>query len=278
MQITFRGTREELRARLALIAPVLAGRVPDTSNVAEGLLLRVGMTLLGKMQDAYVKKSEGGTDDMGIQWQPLSPVTLALRRKEAGARTVERLKAQFDQLPATRRTLITTHYERLKELYRANTPVGAAAKKHAVALLELMQPFISETRYRKLKSELTGRRNGSRDERLALAGAYALILRDTGRMLASLSPQINSPDRVLRVGAGAVTVGSNVDYFKYHQSDQPRRLKKDGTAKLPRRQILPDRAKPIPAAWWRDMKGAFARGLSAPDFWLRFLGERAAVS
>ncbi len=44
------------------------------------LLLRVGMVLLGKIQEAYIVASEGQRNQLGIQWSPLSMTTLLLRR------------------------------------------------------------------------------------------------------------------------------------------------------------------------------------------------------
>lgn len=276
--VVYRGTPEELLTRLLQLAPTLAGKVPDDTGVVEGLLLRLGTTLLGKVTEAYVTKSAGGTDDMGITWPPLSPVTLAMRTKDSSAKVVDRLKRDFAKLPRTRKRLVLTQYKRLKGLYLGGRAADAAALNYARRLLDLTGAYMSPTRFKKLYSELHGRMTKTRAQRLALAGAYSLILRDTGRLLASLSPQIATPDRVLTVAPGAVSVGSNVSYLKYHQSKKPRRLKKDGTPKLPRRQVLPDDTHPVPAAWWADLKAALASGLASPEFWLRFLGEKAATA
>lgn len=47
------------------------------------------------------------------------------------------------------------------------------------------------------------------------------ILRDTGRLLNSLSPMVEGgaagPDQLFTVGAGRVRVGTTVEYAKYHQ-------------------------------------------------------------
>jgi hypothetical protein len=277
--ILFRGTKQEAINKVREFVRAMAGKGP--SPAVEGLLLRLGTTLLGKIQESFVQKSEDGTDAMGVQWQPLSPVTLALRRKGTGPKLAARLKREIPKLSRTRQALIRSHYDRLYRLYRADKAsdrASASSRKHARHLLELMKPALSPTRYKKLKGQLEKDLPNPRAKQTALLGAFALILRDTGRLLNSLSPQIASPDRILRFMPGAVAVGSNVSYLKYHQSDKARQKKKDGTDKLPRRQILPDKAKPIPASWWKALSESLGRGLKEPATMLAILGPNARIT
>ena len=79
------------------------------------------------------------------------------------------------------------------------------------------------------------------------------ILRDTGRLFASLSQAI---------APGRLSVGTNVKYAKYHQSPLPRKLKMNGQPKLPRRQIFWDWDK-IPTQTWGRMLSAAVKCLVA---------------
>jgi hypothetical protein len=248
LTIEWRGTREELFNRLRQLPAVLAGSVPDPNGAAEGLLRSVGLTLLGKIQEAYDQKSQGGTDAMGVKWPPLAAATLALRNKNAGPKALEKIRSDFAKLPRERQRQIKIHYARLRDLYQSGNGTGAAARKHARSLLLRMQRFISP------------------------------VLRDTDIMFNSLSPRIDSPDRILRLVPGAVSVGSNVRQFKYHQSRRPRKLKADGTPRLPRRQILPDDVTPIPDDWQRAVTDTVKDGLRGREFWQRFLGSQATVT
>lgn len=284
--ITYHGSRAELLRDLKRFVGTCAGRLPDSSGVSARLLETMGMELLGKVQEAYVRKSEGGTDALGIKWQPLSAVTLALRQKKAGGKVAAKLQTELKKLPAPRQRLIAVHYRRLLRLYRAaerGRSIGTQERRHAKHLLNLMRPFISKTRYESTLATLTKPLKEKKAQQTALIGAFALILRDTGRLLNSLSPTITSADRVLRVSPGAVSVGSNVmtksghNLLSLHNSDKPRKLKKDGKPKLPRRQILPDKAKPIPAAWWKDIADAALELMRQPEFWMDFLGKRATL-
>jgi hypothetical protein len=278
--LTFAGNRSQALAKVRELVGMLSGRVPD-KGIAEGLLTRMGMALLGDVQESFVVKSQGGIGADGIKWAPLSPTTLALRRKATSQKIADRLIKQFKSLPIARKILIKKNYQALYRLYRAegmSDQRSLRARKYALRILELTKKSMAPGRYSKLKAELSKDLPKDRAKRTAWVGAFALILRDTGRLLNSLSPQIASPDRILRVMPGAFSVGSNVSYFRYHQSDKPRRLKRDGSPKLPRRQILPDQGKPIPAPWWADIKESLAQGLADPGLWQRhFANGTAAV-
>lgn len=278
--IRWTGTKAELLARLHQFGGVFAGKLPDNSGSAAELLQAVGMTLLGEIQDAYEKKAEGGRDAMGIQWAPLAGSTLALRRTAGGKSQAVKLREMFGRLPENRKRLVGVQYHRLLNLFKAEqrqSKPGAADRRTATRLLELIKPFISPTRYKQTAKRLVELHNGTAKQ-AAVLGAYSLILRDTGRLFNSLSPQLNGGgDQVLAAGPGSVSIGSNVDYLKYHQSSAARRMKKDGTPRLPRRQVLPDDATPIPDEWWRRMHETFGRGLRSDQFWTRFLGPKASV-
>ena len=85
--LVYNGTREQFLADQMSVIDMLTGRTSDPLGVTDGLKLRMGTVLLGKIQDAYEIKAEGGADAMGIIWEPLSTTTLALRRKNTGAKS-----------------------------------------------------------------------------------------------------------------------------------------------------------------------------------------------
>jgi phage gpG-like protein len=71
----------------------------------------------------------------------------------------------------------------------------------------------------------------------------AEILRDTGRLLASLTP--GQAGNVQRTEPGAVVIGTNVKYAVFHHH---------GTAKIPQRRLWPD-----PQKWPARWRAALAR-------------------
>lgn len=269
----FYGTREDLMNRLRSFAGVMSGRVSDSTGVAEEFLNVGALIILGKIQEAFVTKSEGGRDEMGIQWPPLSPVTLALRNKTATGKVLARMTALTSKLPRHRQKQVSAQYFRLMSVYRAGAEgsmSGLAARNHARRLLELMKPAMSPTGYTKLKRELKEQK-ADRAHKLATAGAMALILRVSGELLRTFSPEYQHPMRLLVVRPGSIVIGCRVSWFKYHQSKKPRKLKKDGTPKLPRRQILPDAEHPIPKRWKREVHRAWKKTLGRTNLLARFL-------
>jgi hypothetical protein len=70
------------------------------------------------------------------------------------------------------------------------------------------------------------------------------ILRDTGALLASLSPDKESRDQVFRVGPGSVTVGTNRRGALAHHGGVPGRL--------PQRRLWPA-PKKWPGTWWQPV-------------------------
>lgn len=260
-QITFRGTRADLMQRLRQLPGVLAGTIPDTTGTVIGLQQRVGLDLMGKVQDAFVIKSEGGTDAMGKTWAPLSPVTLALRRKEYAPKVLTRLQAELaDKMAPHERRLIERNRQELLAMYGAG---GERARIKALGLARLMKKYISPTRYKKLLSELNKPMSQAKLEKVAFAGAFAKILRDTGRLLNSLAPDlVGTGDQKLDAGQGFVTIGTNVAYAKWHQF---------GTRKMPKRQIFPEAGETLPVQWEEDMAEAMLTGLESGNFWASYL-------
>lgn len=278
--IHWHGTRAELRQRLGTLVRVLTGKEPDTSGVVESMQLALGEVMLSKIKEAFVVKSQGGTDEMGIAWPPLSATTLALRTKNTGAKTMAKLDREFQWLPKHRRFLIAAHRERLESLYQDGV-TGGRARRHASRILRLMQPYLPPTRFKKLEKELKEQPT-TRAKKLAQAGAYAEILRDTGRFLNSFAGGQANPDRKLYSGPGVIVIGSNartktgIPLLDLHDSAGPRAKKADGTDRLPRRQILPDEERRIPATWWRDGKRAYAKAMNSRPLWLMALGDKAS--
>jgi hypothetical protein len=286
--IRFHGSRADLIAELYRVPRVFAGMEPDRGGVVEGVQLRMGMVLQGRLKENFVVQSAGGIGALNTgPWPPLSPKTLSLRRrgtvkgsKAKGTKggekaTYQKLQRSFAALPEHRKNAIIRNYGGLQRLY-SEEESAFSLRKHARFILEKMRPNIAPGRYQKLKRELSGPLKPDKAERLAFIGAHAEILRDTGRLLNTFSPELKSPDMILTAGRGVVTVGENTPYGKYHQSAEPRKLKADGTPRLPRRQFLPDDQHPVPAPWWADVSASVAHSLADVTFWRLFMGSMVA--
>ena len=82
--IYFRGTAQQARDLVATIPAILAGRTADPAQAARGVQLRLATSLLSQVQQDFLVKSRGGTGKDGVRWPPLSPATIAARKRTRG--------------------------------------------------------------------------------------------------------------------------------------------------------------------------------------------------
>lgn len=70
----------------------MTGTSGTTSDQRESLI-KLGNALLGKIREAFITKSTGGTDEAGDRWVPLSPKTVQarMRQHQSGTKTKKRL-------------------------------------------------------------------------------------------------------------------------------------------------------------------------------------------
>lgn len=228
--LVYRGTREQLRLRLRQLPGVLSGRVPDPTGAAESIRQAVGIEALSILKEAYVAKARGGTDEAGIRWAPLDPKTIAYGRRHPGLKRGRGprplLTKQQDELW---RGVFAGTYRRLAAAGDENAGGNAAALAWVLVKARGGKTILGEY--------------GSRP---------AEILRDTGRLLNSLSPA--HPDNVLRQQPGEVSVGTNVVYAERHHRGDPGR-------NLPARPLWPDDGDRWPATWTQRLLDVVADGV-----------------
>ena len=201
--VVFRGTRADLYRRLLALPAVLAGKAPDTDGTARKLLEALGIQALSLIKDAYVTKARGGTDAAGIKWDPLDPRTIAYGRRHPGLN--QRRKYAASKGRGSRPLLSAAQDKRWRQIYAAmlNKFRGDAdASAHAAAVAWSVV-----------------KREGGQTILGKYGGAQVEIGRDTGRLLASLSP--GAPDNILRTTAGAVTIGTAVQYAPHFHKKRP---------------------------------------------------------
>ncbi len=76
--VYFRGTRAGLLARLRkLVAGLSSSPTPASSQ----MMTRIGLAIQAKISEQFQIKMNGGTDETGLRWAPLSPATLRRRSK-----------------------------------------------------------------------------------------------------------------------------------------------------------------------------------------------------
>lgn len=225
--IHVRSTREALRSALSTI-PGAARAGGSTANV---MMTRCGMALLGRIKQAFITKSRGGTDEAGDTWKPLSPKTIAYSKTRRRGRT----KAEKKRDVRPSQGLSAKQRDRWWQVYRRQLAIYKGNKGHAAAVAWLI-----------LKGE------GATTLVEKYGHQKVDILRDTGLLLNSLSPGVSHPNSVFRTAPGVVIVGTNRKGAAAHHKGIPGRL--------PQRRLWPLVSR-WPASWWRDIMDQVKQGL-----------------
>jgi hypothetical protein len=247
-----------VRASKAWVLRVLR-QVPHAAAhgvAARALLVRLGLTALGRIKGAFVVKARGGTDEAGERWAPLSRRTIAYGRRhrkigrqgQVTRRYLPRGKARSGYAPSY--ALTDRQRARWWDLYRQG--VGryghtVEGKAHAAAYA-----------WFRLKQE------GGVKTLMDLYGSAGVeILRDTGLLFNSLSPGVAAdaggtnppkpPHQVFRVSPGLVIVGTN----RKGAASQHRGI----PGRLPQRRLWPAPAR-WPASWWNELLEACTLGVA----------------
>lgn len=202
--------------------------------VADAMMVRCGLAILGRIRQSFVVKARGGTDDAGDSWKPLSPKTIAYsrtRQRGRGGRT----KAEKSRSNRPSQALTSKQQDRWWEVYRRQLAIRKGNKGHAAAVAWLVL-----------------KREGAQTLVDKYGNRQVEILRDTGLLLNSLSPGTTSSDQVFRVGHGEVVVGTNRKGARSHHRGVPGRL--------PQRRLWPD-PRWWPASWYNDVLDQIRQGL-----------------
>lgn len=211
----------------------VTGEGPDPSGLVRSWQLAIGMAALASVREAFITKSRGGTDEMGITWPPLKPETIARRRigkedlKNPEIRRWNELRKSEEERMYNRYLLSLSEYE-------------ARQRARQVA------PALASKKMGKTRVELLGNRTVD-------------ILRDTGRLFNSLMPAEQGyagadgqAENVFEASDGIIRVGTNVKYAGTHQYGNPAR-------NVPARPFFPPEAEMIPDLWWQDWLDASER-------------------
>lgn len=260
MKLAFHGNRADVRRLTNRLAGMLSGREPDTLGIGRGYLTAIGFGALSDIKDAFVQKSRGGTDEMGVKWPPLTREYLAYGRRfgpgeQAGLKADAGLGRANRLAPGNRKGLLTAEQlKRWKKLYATylNRLLLSLPERQAKARA-------AQFAWADLKRE------GAKTKLDVYGSRQVEILRDTGILFNSLSPGLmtksetsasyvkKTDDQVFELQAGGVSVGTSVPYAAAHNYGHPAK------PKLPRRQFLPEPEK-IPEAWWNRWLSIAMRG------------------
>jgi hypothetical protein len=234
-----RTSKAKILAIIRQLSAAACGNVGEAGQVAQALMVRLGMTALARIRDAFVTRSRGLTDEAGLAWPPLSPATIAYSRRHPQVLWPGRLRAPYAP------SWMLTPKQRVRWWQLAS--VGGPAYAWIITKAEGGKTLIG-----------------------VYGSTQVDILRDTGLLLNSLSPGLftgkplpgpefigpqpnpGEANQVFRLARGEVVIGTNRKYASSHHYGIPGRI--------PQRRLWPAPST-WPQTWWDDIASQARQGL-----------------
>lgn len=181
-------------------------------DLAEIALTPGAVALLSKIQQAFIVKSRGGTDEAGIQWAHLQRSTIAQRRIGAGDLLAIGVKGAKVPKNRVRGLLTASEDARWRGIFASRL-----AHFRAIGMDEgSAKGRAAQIAWAMLKA------SGAKTKLDALGSRQVDIGRDSNALFSSLTPGLESPaDQVREVDPGRLTVGSNVPHAAHFHKKRP---------------------------------------------------------
>lgn len=238
--VSYQGSDVALGRLLADLPRILAGLRPDVAGIGRAMRLRLGVGLMSKIQQDFIRKSRGQTGEDGIKWKPLERTTIAQRRTTAAERRAAGVGGRRVRgllTPSQDRQWRMIYATRRASMISRGVPASTASARAAAIAWTILK-------------------NAGAQTKIGLFGGRTVdILRDTGELFRSFTPGVEdrparTPGQIFRERPGQVIVGTNKKTW-HHK----------GTRKLPSRPFWPLNGQ-LPPAWWRYLLGVYTRGLA----------------
>lgn len=222
--IYVRANRDTLISELT----TLPQRARAGGVVQDAMLTDAGEALLDRIQRAFARKSQGGSDEAGQSWKPLSSRTIAHRAR--------RTRAASGRSAHPSQALTPKQQEKWRAIFRSQLKKFpgdlSSAAKVAWVILKKEGAHTLLDKYGTQKID---------------------ILRDTGELMESLTPRSGSARAIFRVLPGQVELGTSRPHALAHHLGVPK-------INLPQRRLWPpiDR---FPDSWWYDILSEIQSGV-----------------
>jgi hypothetical protein len=192
----------------------------DKHSVRRVFWSTLGNELFGRIHDSYRIRSEGGTDDLGNSFKPLSPSTIASRPIGRG---------NLGGLGLTKKQTGTSFKDRKRGLL---TPAENAKWKAIFSkVLTKLLLTQSEDTAKMVAAKIawaTLKNQGARTKKEEFSDRDVLIMRVTDTIYNSLAPgkagarTYRPPaNQVFEIEGTTVTMGTDVPYAHFHNNTRP---------------------------------------------------------
>lgn len=265
--VDFNGNRQQAIAIIRQVVSQLSGNATDSNGVARGVFYAIGLAALSDVQDAFITKSRGGTDEAGIKWPPLSKKYLAYSRRfgpgeQAALKRGAGLARQHHRGVGGKGGLLdAAQQKRWRQVFSRTMAWAMARYDEGQA-----KSIAAGHAWNVIKAE------GAQTKLEVYGNRVVDILRDTGILFNSLSPGYldgssytppmseGGDKQVFNALRDGIVIGTTVPYAAAHNTGNG----------VPKRQIFPDS---IPQVWARRWAGVGVQAIR--NGILQSLGEAA---
>jgi len=260
MALKYEGDVDELIEELSSMPFVVFG-TGAKEDFGRIVMTAIGFAAISDLHKSFVTKSRGGTDEMGVKWPKLSPVTIANRK--VGKDDVFRGRSAKGGAFVGGRYYHGGQYLPKNTIQEREKIRKAEFRKALKRLMVSMPEADARARAERVAQHRTTQLTGL-SKLHALGSRDVEILRDTGVMLSTLTPGVfrmskdsvsyDPPDgQIFNVSADKVVIASSDPRVAMHDKGNPKR-------NLPRRQIFPGDDE-IPEAWLQNWCDAGAQAV-----------------
>lgn len=218
--ITTKLPATEVERILSSIGDFISGQRNDRYSIGTTFWAHFAHELYSRIHDAYAVKAEGGTDDLGNNWPPISQKTKAKRQIGRGNLSEFGLTKKWSgyKLEERQRGLLTPEQNKVwkKTFY-------TMLKKFELQMdVEAAKQVAAKIAWGRVKAM-------GADTKLDIFGNLdALIMRETDRIYNSLEPSLAGKrgyrprkEQLFSVNQGSITIGTEVPYAQYHDGTRP---------------------------------------------------------
>jgi hypothetical protein len=258
--IHVRATRPEILAVLSQLPAVASGQIMPAASQA--LQVRMGLAALMFIKEAFKVKADGGTDEAGDRWAPLSPKTIAYSRRHkkffnvGGAENPSAKKKGY------------SHYIPRPNIRARGRPSWILTDRQRKRWWALYKAFLGafhNKAHAAAAAWVVSKDEGATTIMATYGSLKVQILRDTGILFNSLGPGVTPgeapppvppptvPKQVFRIPRGEVILGTNRRWAGVHH-------KGSRNGHIPARPLWPDPTR-WPTRWWGQILTQATHGL-----------------
>lgn len=223
MRITTSKSRKEVKQILKNLRDSVRGNGEDTYLFKATIYSAVAHSLLDSVHTSYLKRAYGGSDELGVSWEPLKVSTIAYKKASARKNLrLPNLSKKRPTLTATQDKLWRLIYASQQYRYLRKQAIKGISKEGSrnAAIKQLNNlPKNTKTASAAIAWSILKSKYGAKTLLELVDRAAALINIETGDMLASLEPnEFSVPYRpkenqIAEIGHSHIRIKSKLPYI-----------------------------------------------------------------